>query len=146
MLIALSPSYLELKPVVPDQLRPISPTYLTALLELILNSLISHGLSHTDASVHELENTLAEEHEISPQILRQVISWFGIVEDDRWKMDVDAVVKEIGLGILRNHTVRNVCATIGPDELIESDRTIPYQRMTFYLSGLKPLVTLLSQQ
>lgn len=55
--------------------------------------------------MHDLENILAEEHEISRQVSSQVILWFGVVENDRWKMDVDAVVKEIGLGILRNHKV-----------------------------------------
>lgn len=59
--------------------------------------------------MHELENALAEEHEISRQVSSQVISWFGLVENHQWKMDVDAVVKEIGLGILRNHKVRHAC-------------------------------------
>jgi sister chromatid cohesion protein DCC1 len=34
------------------------------------------------------------------------MSWFGEIKDGRWKMDVEAIVKEMGLGILRNYRVR----------------------------------------
>ena len=38
--------------------------------------------------------------------LRQVMQWFGrIAEDDTWAMDVEAVVREVGLGILRAYRV-----------------------------------------
>ena len=86
-------------------LRPIAPKYLSTILELLLNSLISLGLPHTAAPIDELVDTLADEHEIARQVSRQVMGWFGEVSNGKWKMDVGSVVKEVGLGILRNHRV-----------------------------------------
>lgn len=34
------------------------------------------------------------------------MGWFGEVGEDRWKMDVVATVREVGLGILRAFKVR----------------------------------------
>jgi sister chromatid cohesion protein DCC1 len=38
----------------------------------------------------------------------QVMRWFGQVDDadERWKMDVEKVVRQVGLGILRQYKVR----------------------------------------
>ena len=38
----------------------------------------------------------------------QVMRWFGEVDaaDTSWKMDVEKVVRQVGLGILRRHKVR----------------------------------------
>jgi sister chromatid cohesion protein DCC1 len=87
------------------QLRPIAPAHLSTILELLLNLLASLSLSHHAAPVEELTSALADEHEIPRQISTQVMSWFGDVREGKWKMDVDDVVKEVGLGILRNHKV-----------------------------------------
>jgi sister chromatid cohesion protein DCC1 len=75
------------------------------ILELLLNLLVALSLSHDAASVEELTSTLADEHEIPRQISTQVMSWFGHLHDGKWKMDVDGVMREIGLGILRQYKV-----------------------------------------
>jgi hypothetical protein len=78
-------------------LRPIAPVHLNAILELLLNYLVSLGLSHEAAPVDDLTSALADAHDVPQKVLDQVMSWFGTVEDGTWKMDVDAVVAEIGL-------------------------------------------------
>jgi sister chromatid cohesion protein DCC1 len=90
---------------VPGQLRPISPTYLHTILELLLNLLISLSLPPDAAPVGELTSILDQDHEIHRAVSEQVMSWFGSLDDGRWKMDAKAVVKEIGLGLLMNHKV-----------------------------------------
>lgn len=51
----------------------------------------------------ELVSAMADEHEILREVSGQVISWFGLVKEGLWEMDVNAVVAEIGLGILRHY-------------------------------------------
>jgi len=63
-------------------------------------------MKHTSASVEKLCSALAENHEVSRVVSTQIMSWFGEIKDGRWKLEVDAIVKEMGLGILRNHRVR----------------------------------------
>ena len=87
------------------ELRLISPSYLSLLLELILNLLVSLQLPRTGASVEELSSTLADEHDIARTVSMQVMSWFGIIREGKWNMDVNAVLKEIGVSILRQHKV-----------------------------------------
>lgn len=91
-----------------DELRPIAPAYLTRLLELILNLLVSLSMKHDAAQVEPLTTALADEHDVSSVVSTQVMQWFGELKDGHWKMDVPAVVREVGLGILRNHRVRFV--------------------------------------
>ncbi|KAF8974485.1 sister chromatid cohesion protein Dcc1 [Flammula alnicola] len=76
--------------IINNELRPIAPSYLNRLLELILNLLVSLSMKHTSVSVEELSSALADEHEVARGVSTQIMSWF-------------AVVKEVGLGILRNH-------------------------------------------
>ncbi|KAH7920068.1 hypothetical protein BV22DRAFT_1040301 [Leucogyrophana mollusca] len=89
--------------VLDGQLRPITPAHLSTILELLLNYLVSLGLSHQAAPVEELVSTLADEHEIPRQVTEQVVAWFGDVNEGLWSMDANAVTTEIGLGILRHH-------------------------------------------
>jgi sister chromatid cohesion protein DCC1 len=56
--------------------------------------------------VEELVSTLADEHEISRTVSTQVMSWFGVVKEEKWSMDVNSVLKELGIGLLKNHKVR----------------------------------------
>lgn len=91
-----------------DTLRPISPSYLNTILELLLTSLISLGLPHTAAPIDELVDTLVDEHEVAREVSKQVMLWFGDVKGGKWAVDVNGVVKEIGLGILRNHKVGGI--------------------------------------
>ena len=50
---------------------------------------------------------LDEGHDINRKVTREVMSWFGhINEDGNWSMDVEGVIREVGLGILRSYRVR----------------------------------------
>ena len=71
----------------------------------MLNLLVSLSMQHTAASVEALSTSLAEDHEVSRAVSTQIMSWFGEIQDGKWKMDVNAIVREVGLGILRNHRV-----------------------------------------
>ncbi|KAI1791296.1 hypothetical protein LXA43DRAFT_435172 [Ganoderma leucocontextum] len=85
------------------ELRPIAPSHLTTILELLLTSLVSLSLSHAAAPISALVSALEDDHDIRRVITRQVMYWFGRLDDDNgtWEMDADAVVREVGLGILR---------------------------------------------
>lgn len=89
-------------------LRPISKDYLQSLLEIILNLLVSLALPHDDVPLDDLISSLAEDHEVSRAVSTQLMAWFGNVSESggKWKMDVGAVMKEIGIGLLRRHRVR----------------------------------------
>ncbi|KAJ7068351.1 sister chromatid cohesion protein Dcc1 [Mycena amicta] len=84
-------------------LRPIAPSYLTAILETILNHLVAQGLKPDAVPISDLSVTLADENEISIAVSTQVMGWFGQIQDGMWSLDVPGVVREIGLGILRPH-------------------------------------------
>ena len=86
-------------------LRPIAASYLSTILELLLNSLVSLQEKHNSASVRVLADTLQDEHDIRPQVTKQVMGWFGDADEHRWKMDVPSVLKQVGLGILRTYRV-----------------------------------------
>ncbi|KAF8165271.1 sister chromatid cohesion protein Dcc1 [Crassisporium funariophilum] len=88
--------------IINNELRPIAPSYLTRLLELLLNLLVSLSMQHTSASVESLSSAFVE-HEVPRAVSTQIMVWFGEIKDGKWQMDVKAVVKEIGLGILRDH-------------------------------------------
>lgn len=88
-------------------LRPITPAHLSTILELLLSYLVSLSLPHRAAAVDELVSAMADEHEIPREVSGQVISWFGPIKEGLWEMDVNAVVAEIGLGILRHYKVRH---------------------------------------
>ncbi|PIL34002.1 hypothetical protein GSI_03710 [Ganoderma sinense ZZ0214-1] len=89
--------------ILKGELRPIAPSHLTTILELLLTNLVCLSLSHTAASISALVSSLEDDHDIRRDITRQVMAWFGRLDDDNgtWEMDVDAVVREVGLGILR---------------------------------------------
>lgn len=111
-------------------LRPITPTYLCRVLELILNALVSSSLSHKSAPVEEVISALADEHEVPRQVSTQIMVWFGEIHEGKWRMNADGVVKEIGLGILRNHKViPSVACLIAAYSRLLS-RTIPSQKKT----------------
>lgn len=87
-------------------LRRLAPSYLTTILELLLTNLVSLSLSHEAASVVELCSAL-DGHDVSRDVCRQVMAWFGEVADGKWKVNVAAAVKEVGLGILRAYKVNH---------------------------------------
>lgn len=92
-----------------DELRPIAPSHLTKILECLLINLVSQSLPYTDAPLMPLIHALEDDHEVPRDITRQVMCWFGRIDEGQlgstWEMDADAVVREIGLGIMRAHRV-----------------------------------------
>ncbi|KAH9858570.1 sister chromatid cohesion protein Dcc1 [Lenzites betulinus] len=93
--------------ILKGELRPIAPSYLTTILEALLNTLVSHSLPHTDAPLTSLLVALEEDHEVRRDVTHQILGWFGRVDEGElgstWEMDVAAVVREVGLGILRTY-------------------------------------------
>ncbi|KAI0256129.1 sister chromatid cohesion protein Dcc1 [Lactifluus subvellereus] len=91
--------------IIDDALRPLSPSYLHKILELLLMHLVSLSQPHDAASVLELSRSLEYEHEVRREVTLQVMRWYGEVDaaDELWKMDVERVVRQVGLGVLRQH-------------------------------------------
>ncbi|KAI0276393.1 hypothetical protein BGY98DRAFT_935108 [Russula aff. rugulosa BPL654] len=76
--------------------RPLSPTCLHKILELLLMYyLVSLSQPHNSASVLELSRSLEFEHEVRRGKVPDA--------DERWKMDVEKVVCQVGLGIPRQY-------------------------------------------
>lgn len=71
--------------------------------------LVSLSQPHDAAFVLDLSQCLEHDHEVRRAVTLQVMDWFGEVDDagERWKMDVEQVVRQVGLGILRQHKVRD---------------------------------------
>ncbi|KAJ4478207.1 sister chromatid cohesion protein Dcc1 [Lentinula aciculospora] len=91
-------------------LRPISSSYLNKIIQFILNTLAALSLDHDSVPVEKLCTTLADEHDVPRIVSVQVMGWFGSVSEleGRWKMEVDAVVREAGLGILKDAQDRSL--------------------------------------
>lgn len=91
----------------------MSPSYLHTVLELLLTCIVSTQQKHDSALITELAKALAE-HEIQTRVTEQVMGWFGEMnsEEGRWKMDVDSVVREVGLGTLRHYKVSTAVSYI----------------------------------
>lgn len=87
-------------------LRPIASSYLSTILELLLNSLVSLQQKHDSASVELLAGALQDDHDVRPQVTKQVMGWFGNVDEPHWRMDVPSVLKQVGIGVLRAYRVR----------------------------------------
>jgi sister chromatid cohesion protein DCC1 len=73
--------------------------------------IVSLSQVHDAASVSVLSQTLEREHEVKREVTLQVMRWFGEVdaENESWNVDVEKVVRQVGLGVLRQHKVGNVC-------------------------------------
>ncbi|CCM05006.1 uncharacterized protein FIBRA_07205 [Fibroporia radiculosa] len=89
--------------ILDGRIRPIAPSYLTTILELILTHLVSLSLRHDAASVDELSSALEEGYDIRRDVCEQILCWFGQTHEKKWRMDVNSIVKEVGLGILRSY-------------------------------------------
>ncbi|KAI0305572.1 sister chromatid cohesion protein Dcc1 [Multifurca ochricompacta] len=78
--------------IIDDILRPLSPSYLHKILELLLMHLVSLSQTHDAASVNR-------------EVTLQVMRWFGEVDaaNESWKVDVERTVRQVGLGVLRQH-------------------------------------------
>ncbi|KAJ7590906.1 sister chromatid cohesion protein Dcc1 [Mycena floridula] len=84
-------------------LRFIAPEYLNQIIELILTLLVSQSQSFDSVVVEQLTSALADDHEIPRAVSTQIMSWFGELSQGRWKTNLPSIMKEIGLGILRQH-------------------------------------------
>jgi sister chromatid cohesion protein DCC1 len=104
-------------------LRPIAASYLSTILELLLNSLVSLQQSHDSASVRLLADTLQDDHDIRPQVTEQVMGWFGDVDEHSWRMDAPSVLKQVGMGILRTYRVS--CVFCNPPQLLTNYKHDP---------------------
>ena len=87
-------------------LRQIPLAYLAKLLVLILNTIISSGMTIKDIPVPKLIKGLEDEHQIPEEVTKNLIRWFGDVKLDRWTIDREDVVRHIGLGMLTPYKVR----------------------------------------
>ncbi|KAF8897615.1 sister chromatid cohesion protein Dcc1 [Infundibulicybe gibba] len=85
------------------ELRPLAPEYLHTILTLLLTLLVSLALPVDKAPIEELASALADEHEVARSVSVQVMQWFGTVKEGKWAVNIQALVKEIGVGILREH-------------------------------------------
>lgn len=67
--------------------------------------MVSLSITPSRAPVHEIASTLADEDEIPLSVTHQIMAWFGEVNlrEDKWAADVKLIVREIGLGLLREH-------------------------------------------
>lgn len=106
LFLSLPSSRLKFTSPPSDELRPIAPSHLTTILELLLNYLVSLSQPHHAADVENLAAALEDDHEVKRDVSRQVMGWFGEVKGGKWAMDVNATVKEVGVGILRAYKVR----------------------------------------
>lgn len=86
-------------------LRPMTPSYLSRVLELLLNQLVALSVPHSAAPIEDVLASLQDEHQIKREVAEQVMRWFGTIVAGEWSMEAEAVVKEVGLGVLRNHKV-----------------------------------------
>ncbi|KAI5123696.1 hypothetical protein M0805_001723 [Coniferiporia weirii] len=107
-----------------EELRPTTLSYLNNVLELILNALVSSSFSPEAAPATDIAESLQYDHEIPRDVSLQVMAWFGdlspsIPDGKTWKMDMDRVVAQMGIGILSEH--RN--SPIAQDEFLTKWRT-----------------------
>lgn len=60
--------------------------------------------------IEKLCTALADEHDVPRTVSVQVMGWFGDINEleGRWTMNVDAVVREAGLGILKESKVNRL--------------------------------------
>ncbi|KAG8864458.1 hypothetical protein FRB96_004961 [Tulasnella sp. 330] len=105
---------------VDGNLQAIPTHQLTQFLTYILNNLVSHHASRTASiPLKELLDQLQDDHAIAPDVSRQICTWFGDMESGSWTMDVEGVVKEVGLGVL----VENRHKTLTETQLLDKWKT-----------------------
>jgi sister chromatid cohesion protein DCC1 len=77
--------------------------------------LVSQAYTIDAIPLDQLAELLNSQHGVIPKITTQVSRWFGEIIDDAggriWKVDVKAVVQEVGLGLLSKYKVRHRVAT-----------------------------------
>jgi len=62
--------------IIDDALRPLSPSYLHKILELLLMHIVSLSQPHDAAPILDLSRSLEYEHEVRREVTLQVMRWF----------------------------------------------------------------------
>jgi hypothetical protein len=96
--------------------------------------LVSLSQPHNVASALELPRSPEFEHDVRREVTLQVMCWFGQVDDadERWKMDVEKVERQVGLGILRA-SVQGWVSANGGFFFRHHPQTIPRLILTLFL-------------
>ena len=97
--------------VLNGELRPITLTYLSSVLEMILNTMVALSLPPEATPVADITDTLEGDHEISRIVTSQIMVWFGSITGSSpgekiWCADIESIVRQLGLGLLSDHRVR----------------------------------------
>ncbi|KAG9050750.1 hypothetical protein FS837_002694 [Tulasnella sp. UAMH 9824] len=86
-------------------LQPLPSDELTKIISYILTLIPKHSWSPAAVPLAKLSSELLYEYEVPKTVTRQVCEWFGLVEGDegkeKWVMDQEKVVTEVGLGVLQ---------------------------------------------
>lgn len=86
-------------------------SYLSSVLELILNTMVASSLPLDAAPVADITETLESDHDISSEVTQQVMSWFGKITrssstETVWDTNVENIVRQLGIGLLSGYRVR----------------------------------------
>lgn len=119
------------------EFRPIARSYLTAILEFLLTALIANSFLHHSVPAEELVSVLEHQHEVKRDVTKQVMAWFGEFRDGAWKIDVDATVKEVGLGILWAYKVYCIHTLAHSTSSWNPARMIQYPNQSLWESGVQ---------
>ena len=73
--------------------------------------MVSLSLPFESVPLEQLVLVLADEHDIPRTVSIQVMSWFGSIAQGQWKLKLEMLIKEVGLGVLKPH-VASTTATL----------------------------------
>ncbi|KAG8919857.1 hypothetical protein FRC01_001066 [Tulasnella sp. 417] len=86
-------------------LQSLPPNELTKIISYILTLIPKHAWSPAAVPLAKLSSELLYEYEVPKTVTRQVCEWFGLLEGDegkeKWLIDQQKVVTEVGLGVLQ---------------------------------------------
>ena len=83
--------------------------------------MVSLSLPSECVPLEQLVPVLVDEHDIPRTVSIQVMSWFGSIAQGQWKLKLDMLIKEVGLGVLRPH-VASTATTLLIYRLISSSK------------------------
>ena len=91
--------------------------------------LVSQSHSLEAALVEPLTSTLVSDHDVPRTVAVQVMEWFGDIRDGRWKVNLQGIMKQIGLTTLQSHKASISLSIFSL--LSAAFRTIPSLSMIF---------------
>jgi hypothetical protein len=107
---------------------------------------VSLGSDASAAPLEDLVASLQDEHDVRREVCEQVVRWYGTVDEasHTWKVDIESVVRQIGLGVLRTQRVC-ILKTSRQHRLLThvSISVNPSQKMHSLPNGTPLLATLL---